>query len=108
MHYTWADPYRASRITELLGSGRLFSVAEVARVQNDDLSILARSLIPLLRDLPLKDVRSARARDMLVSWDLVLDKDSVAAGIYQMWQRRLQANVRNLVLPGAARGAINV
>jgi penicillin amidase len=108
MHYTWADPYRASRITELLGSGRLFSVAEVARVQNDDLSIVARSLVPLLRDLPLKDVRSARARDMLLSWDLVLDKDSVAAGIYQMWQRRLQANIRDLVLSGAARGVFAV
>ena len=51
MHYTWADPYRASRITEVLGSGRLFSVAEMARLQNDDLSIPARALVPLLKDV---------------------------------------------------------
>lgn len=99
MHYTWADPYRASRITELLGSGRLFSVAEVARVQNDDLSIPARSLVPLLRDLPLASETSAQARDRLLAWNFVLDKDSVAAGVYAMWQRRLQANVRSLMLP---------
>ena len=98
MHYTWADPYRASRITELLGSGRLFSVAEVARVQNDDLSIPARSLVPLLRDVRLTSEASAKARDLLVAWDFVLDKNSVPAGIYAMWQRRLQANVRAVML----------
>ncbi len=99
MHYTWADPYRASRITELLGSGRLFSVAEVARVQNDDLSIPARSLVPLLRDLPLHDTVATKAREALLTWDYVLDKNSIPAGIYAMWQRRLQANVRAVMLP---------
>ena len=99
MHFTWADPYRASRITELLGSGRLFSVAEVARVQNDDLSIPGRSLVPLLRDVTFTSETSTKARDLLASWDFVLDKNSVAAGIYAMWQRRLQANVRRLLVP---------
>jgi penicillin G amidase len=104
MHYTWADPYRASRISELLGSGRLFSVAEVARVQNDDLSIPARSLVPLLRDLALTAEASRKARDLLTSWDYVLDKNSVAAGIYEMWQRRLTANVRALMMPKDVEG----
>ncbi len=112
MHYTWADPYRAARVTELLASGRLFSVAEVARAQNDDLSIPARSLVPLLRDLPLapSPARAGApnaaaalgwpARDLLLSWDFVLDKDSVAAGVYQMWQRRLIANMRAIAFAG--------
>ena len=100
MHFTWADPYRASRITELLGSGRLFSVAEVARLQNDDLSLPARSLVALLRDIPLQDPAAGKARDALLTWDYVLDKNSVPAGIYAMWQRRLQANVRAVMLPG--------
>ncbi|MEH6418074.1 penicillin acylase family protein [Pseudomonas sp. CGJS7] len=99
MHYTWADPYRAARITELLGSGRQYSVAEVARLQNDDLSIPARSLVPLLRGVPLADARAAKARDALLAWDYVLDRDSVAAGIYAMWQRRLIVNVRKAMLP---------
>ena len=99
MHFTWADPYRAARITELLGSGRLYSVAEVARVQNDDLSIPARSLVPLLRDLTLTNATSAKARDLLASWDFVLDKHSVPAGVYAMWQRRLVANVRSMLVP---------
>src|SRR5918996_582363 len=94
MHFTWADPYRASRISELLGSGRLFSVAETTRVQNDDLSLPARALVPLLRDVSLPSGAAAKARDVLMTWDFVLDKDSVAAGIYAMWQRRLIVNTR--------------
>lgn len=104
LHFTWADPYRASRIAELLGSGRLFSVAETARVQNDDLSLPARALVPLLHDVSLPSGPAAKARDVLVAWDLVLDKDSVAAGIYAMWQRRLLVNTRQRVVPEALRG----
>jgi len=99
MHYTWTDPYRASRITEVLASGRLFSIAEMARLQNDNLSIVARGLVPLLRDLAIVDATTAEARARLLDWDDALDKDSVAAGIYEMWQRRLQANMRDLLVP---------
>ena len=105
MHYTWADPYRASRITELLGSGRLFSVAETERVQNDDLSLPARALVPLLRDVTLSGDTALKARDVVRQWDFVLDKDSVAAGIYAMWQRRLLAATRERLLPPALKGS---
>jgi penicillin amidase len=104
VHYTWADPYRASRITELLASGRLFSVAETTRVQNDDLSLPARAIVPLLRDVKLPAGLLTTARERLMQWDFVLDKDSVSAGIYAMWQRRLFANVRERVLPPALKG----
>ena len=40
-----------------------FSVAEVARLQNDDLSLPARALVPLLRDLPFSNPAVAAARD---------------------------------------------
>jgi penicillin amidase len=36
----------------------------------------------------------------------VLDKDSAAAGIYEMWQRRFEANVRDLLVPKEARAFI--
>ena len=102
-HYVWTDPYRAARITELLGSGRLFSVAEMANVQNDDLSLPARALVPLLRDLAMASGPASRARDILMSWDYIMSKDSVAAGIYAMWQRRVLANTRERLLPAALR-----
>jgi penicillin amidase len=107
LHYTWADPYRASRINELLGSGRLFSVAETANVQNDDLSLPARALVPLLRDLSLASGPAAPAREILTTWNFAMDKDSVAAGIYAMWQRRLLVNTRERLLPPPLRGTNN-
>jgi penicillin amidase len=105
IHYSWADPFRASRIAEMLGSGRLFSVAETARLQNDDLSLPARALVPLTRDLPL-GAAAAQARDRLLGWDFVLDRDSVAAGVYAMFQRRLLANVRDALVPAGARSQV--
>ncbi len=107
VHFLWADPYRVSRITEVLGSGRLFSVAEMARLQNDELSLPARALVPLLHDVSLPSGPAARAREALRSWDFVLDKDSVAAGIYEMWQRRVIANVRQRLVPSSIQRLAN-
>jgi len=39
----------------------------------------------------------------LLRWNDVLDKDSVEAGIYEMWQRRLLTNVRAAVIPKEVR-----
>lgn len=107
VHYTWTDPYRSSRVTEILGSGRLFSVAEMTRMQNDELSLPARALVPLLRDLSLPSAPAARARELLRDWDYVLDKDSVPAGIYAMWQRRVIVNTRQRLVPPALRSLAN-
>ena len=104
-HHTATDPFRADRITELLASGRLRSVADMMQLQNDDLSIPARSIVPLLRDLPIPDPNVAKARDALLAWNDVLDKDSVPAGIYEMFQRRLLANARDRLVPERARGS---
>ncbi|MEZ5288166.1 MAG: penicillin acylase family protein [Vicinamibacterales bacterium] len=104
-HHTGTDPFRASRIAELLASGQLHTVADMMRLQNDDLSLPARALVPLLRDLPVGDGAVANAQRALLDWNLVLDKNSVAAGIYEMWQRRLLANVRERLVPAPARSA---
>ena len=106
LQVTWSDPFRASRIEEVLGSGRKFNVAEMIRLQNDDLSVVARALTPLLRHVTLANPASARARDLLTTWDFVLDQDSAAAGVYAMWQRRILANTREVVIPAALRKAL--
>jgi len=107
LHVTnWADAFRASRISEVLGSGRLFTVPEMTRLQNDDLSVVARALTRLLRRVTFTNAASAKARDLLTAWDFVLDKDSVAAGVYAMWQRRILANARQVVVPAEAIKAV--
>src|SRR5438067_1991782 len=105
LHYTGTDPYRASRISEVLGSGRLHTVADMVRLQNDNVSLPARSLVPLLRGAAVSG-DALKARDLLLAWDVSVDADSIAAGIYEMWQRRLTANVRNLLVPKEAQAFI--
>ncbi|MEA3245866.1 MAG: penicillin acylase family protein, partial [Gemmatimonadota bacterium] len=101
--WAWSDPYRFARISEVLGSGRRFSVADMARLQVDYLSIPARTLVPMLAPLTGRSEATERARRSLLAWNDVLDRESAAAGLYEAWQRRLIANVVDLVVPAEAR-----
>ncbi len=94
--WTWSDPFRWARASEVLAAGRKHSLMDMMRLQTDVLSIPARTLVPLLADLPAGDRTTEPARQILLNWDYVLDKNSVAAGIYVAWERRLQLNVRDL------------
>ena len=47
--FSWADPFRYARIAEVLGSGRRLALGDMVRLQQDELSIPARLLVPLLR-----------------------------------------------------------
>ena len=106
LHYTGADPYRASRISETLGSGRLHTIADMIRLQNDNVSLPARSLVPMLRGLTPAAEPVKKAQALLLAWNFSVDADSVAAGIYEMWQRRVNANIRNLLVPQEAQAFI--
>ncbi len=108
LHYVWTDPYRAQSVAEVLGSGGKFNVADMVLLQNNTLSIPARALTPLLRDLDIEDQKVRTAAFMLTDWNYVLDKDSVPAGIYEMFQRHLMANVRDAVVPPEARGFVGM
>jgi penicillin amidase len=108
LHYTWVDPFRAQSVAEVLGSGRKFTVADMVQLQNSDLSIPARSIVPLLRNIAIANPTSSTAAQRLLHWNFVLDKDSVEAGIYEMFQRHLIENVRETVVPQVARGTIIV
>jgi penicillin amidase len=76
--WRWSDPYRWARVNEVLGSGRRHSMMDMMQLQTDELSIPARSLVPLLEDLTTEGRTVERARHMLLNWDYVLDKNSVA------------------------------
>jgi penicillin amidase len=101
--WTWADPYRWARVNEVLGSGRRHSMMDMMQLQTDELSIPARTLVPLLEDLTADGRAVERARQMLLSWDYVLDKNSMAAGIYVAWEGSLRRNLHELFVPEGAR-----
>ncbi len=108
--WTWSDPYRGARVHEVLASGRKFNRTDMMRLQHDELSIPARSLVPLLcgldRQLDAAETAASEAIGLLCGWDFVLDRQSVAAGIFVAWQRRLQTNMQELAVPAEARVSI--
>jgi penicillin amidase len=108
LHYQWTDPYRADSVEQFLRSGRMFTVADMMQLQNNVFSIPARELVPMLREITAPNQATEQARQRLVRWDYQLDKDSVQAGIYEMWQRQIQANVRATFVPKEAQGFIGV
>ncbi len=99
----WSDAYRYSRIQEFLGSGRSLTMTDMMQLQQDELSIPARSLVPLLKELHAKDKRTKKALKTLLRWDFVMDKNSVEAAIYSSWEKYLLENVWNLYIPEEAR-----
>jgi penicillin amidase len=101
--YIWEPPYRLSRIREVLNAGRGMTLVDMMRLQSDELSIPARTLVPLLRGLQPKDQLTQAAHEKLQGWDYVLDQHSIAAGIYAAWQQRLWQNFRDRRVPESLR-----
>ncbi|PCJ16811.1 MAG: penicillin acylase family protein [SAR86 cluster bacterium] len=106
--YTWTDPYRWARGSELLGSGRKFNMMDMVEMQHDYLSIPARNLMPFFKGLTAPDPQVETARQMLMNWDFVLDKNSIEAGIYATFERELLENIEELKLPDVASEYLNV
>ena len=104
--FAWSEPYRWARINEVLGSGRRHSMADMMRLQTDELSIPARQIIPLLEHLSSGDARVERVRRMLLDWDHVLDVESAEAGIYVEWEGRLRNALWQRVTRPADRGYV--
>ncbi len=101
--FQWTDAFRFSRIDELLHSGRRFTLADMMRLQHDELSLPARSLVPLLLAAKPLEGKSSGAVARLKSWDFVLDQDSVSAAIYVAWERAVKVLVWELSVAQAAR-----
>ena len=101
--YEWSDPYRWARAVEVLGSGRLHSMADMMALQTDYLSIPARTLVPMLRHVHPAGDDVERARQLLLEWDFVLTPESVAAAVYVAFESRLRGNVNGLFIPAGQR-----
>ena len=101
--FLWAEPYRYSRLVEVLSSGKKMTLADLTDLQQDVLSIPARQLVPLLDGLSSSSAKVKRAVEILLDWDFRLTPDSAAAAIYVSWQRRLSEIFWNFYLPEKAR-----
>ncbi|NND33828.1 MAG: penicillin acylase family protein [Saprospiraceae bacterium] len=100
--YEWSDPVRGDRIAEYFEQGRKMTMTDMMQLQNDHLSITARTIIPLLNDLRSPDVVVEKARKMLIDWDFILDISSIEATIYYQWERELKDRIKQIKVPEAA------
>lgn len=101
--FDWSAPYRFDRVDEVLSGAGTFTVEDFQRLQHDEMSLPARHLVGMLRELPELDSAAAR---MLESWDFVLDADSDAAALFQAWIRRLPGALLESEAPEHARDLI--
>ena len=106
--FTWTDPFRWARGSEVLGSGRKFNMTDMIELQHDYLSIPARTLMPFFKSLEAEDPQVEQARQMLLNWDFVLNKDSIEAGIYVAFERQLLDNIEALKVPEIAQSYLSV
>lgn len=104
--WSWADSWRADRINEVLGTGKKHSLNDMMRLQFDYLSIPAHTLVPLLKELKSTDQKIESARNQLLSWNYILDANSVEAAIYVMWERKISDNTLTLFVPEKGKGLI--
>ena len=87
---TWAEPYRAERILELLGSGQPITPAQVAAVQLDTVSLVWRDLKPYLLRAEPQNALSIQALKLLQGWDGNETLTSVQASIFEAWLMQLE------------------
>jgi penicillin amidase len=104
LHY---EPgFRARRIRERLHPLTAASVADMAAIQADRLSIPAQAFVAMLGHVETLDTRSAQARTVLQQWDGTMAPDSVAATIYAVCRDELMRLVIEPVLGPLAREAL--
>jgi penicillin amidase len=96
---SWAQPYRAMRITEVLKSKTGLTADDMQKLQTDFTNIQARTLLPIL--LPLVEKATLTTTEQgayatLKGWDFIDAADKAAPLAYQLWWRNL---TKQLYLP---------
>ncbi len=104
--WVWADKYRSERISEAISSKEKHSVESMKKIQFDYVSLPARTLVPLLKNITSKDVAAEAARKKLLAWDFTLDKSSVEAAIYVAWEKKISSGLAAKAIPENGRKLI--
>ncbi len=101
LSFDWSAPYRFQRIDGVLSASRDFTVADFEKLQQDETSLPARQIIGLLKALP-ESPDAVDARALLSDWDFVVDRDSGAAALYEIWMPKLLEKYVHSQVPPAA------
>ena len=97
---------RITRLHQILGTGRLFSVEDHQAIQHDAYSLGSEADIPAFQGWTSNLPGVERARALIVEWDGVFTRESTAGAIYVRWARLSDSRARNVDTPKAERRAL--
>lgn len=106
--YTWADPFRGNRINEVLLKDDKMTISKMEALQTDYFSIPARTLVPMLQQIRFEIPILNEAKIKLSNWNSVLNKESIPAAIYAMWERQLMLQAGKEFIPENLKGLISI
>ena len=86
---SYAEPYRAERITELIESKDKLSLEDMQDIQFDRVTLLYQDFRPLLEQLQPNSPQAQLWRDRLLNWDGNTLPDSQEASVFEAWYLEL-------------------
>lgn len=92
----WAPPGRALRIAELLEQANAqgnISAVQMGKIQLDIVSVPARRVAALFKEISVDTERQRKAQQFLMHWQGEMSEDSHAATIFNTWVRHLRQNL---------------
>jgi penicillin amidase len=106
--FRWSDPFRGDRINNVLGSGKKLNMEDMKALQTDYFSIPAKSIVPLLQPLFFDSESVNHAKEMFENWNFILDRNSIAAGIYVSWEEKIIEMAEARFIPYEVKGLISL
>ena len=99
--YEFPKPsYRAERLHEVLRDSGHFTVRDFERLQNDDVSLFARRLAPVMVRAATRAGAGARKEvRALAGWNYRMDKDQYAPLVFETWSGALGRLAMNVAYP---------
>jgi penicillin amidase len=107
--YDWSARYRGDRVREVLRAGARFTVADFERLQHDDVSLLARSLVPELVAAARRRGGSVAERPevrTLAAWDFRMAREGEAPLLFAAWAPAAARRANEARLPAEARAVL--
>ncbi len=103
--FEWSAPWRYQSLWRTLAAQPQHSMQDSADLQRSYESVLAEKLtrqLPQSAPAGTNDPQVQKALSLLHGWDFVLDRDSAAAALYNLWyHRHLQPQMAKALAPSA-------
>ncbi|MBD2360390.1 penicillin acylase family protein [Anabaena minutissima FACHB-250] len=96
----WVYGYRAKRIVEMINQqNQPIYLADVQKIQGDNLNLNAQNLVPFLQNMALDTPRLKTAQKLLQNWNLQLGMTSPVAALFEVFWQHLLADTFHDQLP---------